>query len=91
MARKPLRNTSAFAPIQPIPPTPTTPSNNANVERLEHEKRGLQILLAAERRRHAKLEAAVAKYIALLENTCSELRSAYLTKGAKLAPAQECR
>ena len=90
-----LRNTLAgVAPLTPIPKTTTlTPTvlklagiNNANVERLEGEIKSLRILLAAERRRHAKLESAICKYQALLEKEITEQTARVQTLRVALMP-----
>jgi hypothetical protein len=73
------RNTSVLAPITPeFPETTTNRTNSA------HEIARLKGQLAAERRRHQRLEQAFGKYLAILENTVTELREAYLFKNEPL-------
>ena len=80
------RRTSRLSPVvRPLTPSlpepePIKRTNPANeVARLKGQ-------LAAERRRHQRLEGAFAKYLAVLEQTCSALREACLIKNEPLIP-----
>ena len=81
-----------------ITPTPTTltpqtlkliAATNDAVDRAEHaegEARGLRILLAAERKRSAKLAGALSRYVEILENVCADQRQAFIELNQPLVP-----
>ena len=85
MARKPLRNTSAFAPITPTPPDPQ-PSGQLTRDEACQQVLDLRHILSAERKRHSLSEKALTKYIDILEKQIFDLTETFSLLGRPLIP-----
>ena len=81
------RRTSRLRPaIAPLTPEPRPIVGEMTHTELIKTIFNLRELLGAERRRHAALETALARYQSLLEKTITDQREAFKTLGKELLP-----
>lgn len=82
-----LRNNNAGIPALTPNLAPSHCDRFVEVQ-LKDEVRRLRAALNAETRRHHRLEAAVSKYIAILEGQVALVREAFTQKGTALVPSE---
>jgi negative regulator of replication initiation len=74
------------APLTPDPRTATHTTQDTTVETLQSDVNRLKKILSGERRKHASVESALARYQQVLENQIREQREAFALLGKALKP-----
>jgi hypothetical protein len=86
--RRSKRLTPDLAPLTPAIPAPAPSAQPTGIEGLKANIGRLKAIIAAERRRHTRLENALSKYQAVLETQITAMREAALTMGRELRPQE---